>query len=143
MKNLYEIGIIFRGTIICNYYFKDLPGQVKIEPHRDLRGAFISSINSFVSKTFKNNPLEYFESGNFLFAFKVSEIKAKDSPSRTKEAIIIYGIREKKRSPGKIAKEFLKKAESLLNLFIERYRNIDFLTDSYLIKDFEFELLSI
>jgi hypothetical protein len=96
-----------------------------------------------LSKTFKNNPLEYFESGNFLFAFKVSEIKAKDSPSRTKEAIIIYGIREKKRSPGKIAKEFLKKAESLLNLFIERYRNIDFLTDSYLIKDFEFELLSI
>lgn len=77
MKNLYEIGIIFRGTIICNYYFKDLPGQVKIEPYRDLRGAFISSINSFLSKTFKNNPLEYFESGKFYLLLKLVRSKQK------------------------------------------------------------------
>ncbi|MFX1393172.1 MAG: hypothetical protein ACFFAH_06300 [Promethearchaeota archaeon] len=143
MKDLYEIGIVFRGTILLNHYFKEIPGKEKKEPHKDLKGSFISAINSFVSKTFNNDDLEYLESGNFIFIFKIGQIKAKDNTSGTMEPIIFYGLVEKNKKPQKQVKLFLNKVNPLLKMFLEKYNNINFTTEFYQIQDFEFELLSI
>ena len=141
MKYIYEIGIVFRGFILINRHFKEIPGKEKSEPHKDLRGPFFSAINSFVSKTYINDTLEYLESGNFLFIFKIGEIKAKDNPS--KEPVIFYGLVKKKGKPEKQVKDFLKKIEPLLELFIKRYNNLDFTNELHLIQDFGFEFLGL
>ena len=141
MKYIYEIGIVFRGFILINRHFKEIPGKRKSEPHKDLRGPFFSAINSFVSKTYINEALEYLESGNFLFIFKIGEIKTKDNPS--KEPLIFYGLVKKKGKTDKQVKSLLKKVEPLLELFLKRYNNLDFTNELYRIQDFEFDLLGL
>ena len=143
MKELYEIGIVFRGAILINHFFKDIPGYTKKESHKDLRGGFISAISSFVSGTYKYNALEYFESGGFLCVFRTSEIKARDNRTNKKEPIIFYGLIEKKKKSEKLVKTFLVKVEPIVELFIKRYTNKNFMTELYQIKDFEFELLGM
>ena len=142
MKDLiYEIGVVLRGAILVNRRFKEIPGKKTIAPHEDLRGSFFSAINLFVSKTYNNDALEYLESGHFLFIFKISEIKAKDYP--TKEPLIFYGLVEKKKNQDKQVKSFLKIVEPLLELFLKRYNNLDFTNELYRIQDFEFELYGL
>ncbi len=141
MKDLYEIGVVLRGTILVNRHFKEIPGKKNIAPHKDLRGSFFSAINLFVSKTYNNDALEYLESGNFLFIFKISEIKTKDNPS--KEPLIFYALVEKKKKQDKQVKYFLKKVEPLIELFLKRYTNLDFTNELYRTVDFEFELYGL
>jgi len=143
LKELYEIGIVFRGAIIVNHFFKDIPGYQKKKPHQDLRGPFISVINSFVSRVYNYEALEYFESGSFLCVFKIGEIKARDNPAKEKEPIIFYGLVEKKKKSKKLVKTFLIRVEPLVELFIKRYSNKDFMNELYQMKDFEFELLGM
>ena len=132
---------MFRGTTLVNRYLKQIPGKKNIAPHKDLRGSFFSAINLFVSKTYTDDALEYLESGNFLFIFKISEIKTKDNPS--KEPLIFYGLIEKKKKQDKQVKYFLKKVEPLIELFLKRYTNLDFTNELYRTVDFEFELYGI
>jgi hypothetical protein len=142
LKNLiYEIGVVLRGAILVNRRFKENPGKKNIALHKDLRGSFFSAINLFVSKTYTDDALEYLESGNFLFIFKISEIKTKDNPS--KEPLIFYGLIEKKKKHDKQVKYFLKKVEPLLELFLKRYTNLDFTNELYRTVDFEFELYGL
>ncbi len=98
MKTLYEIGIVFRGFILVNYILKELPEQLerhKKEKNKDLRGAFISAISTFAQSFFKSSSLEYLESDNVLFIFKMSEVRSSDSSM--KEPLIMYGLCEKKK----------------------------------------------
>lgn len=125
MRDLYEVGIIFRGfVIVCNEY-KELPTQKEPKIQRDLRAAFISAISSFAETAFSNNSLEYLESGSFLFIFKMSEIKPNDNVK--KEPIIMYGLTEKKKkNPDKFVQKFLNKLNPIIESFIYRYTNKDF-----------------
>lgn len=132
---------MFRGTTLVNRHLKQIPNKKNIAPHKDLRGSFFSAINLFVSKTYTDDALEYLESGNFLFIFKISEIKTKDNPS--KEPLIFYGLVEKKKKQDKQVKYFLKKVEPLIELFLKRYTNLDFTNELYRTVDFEFELYGI
>ncbi len=127
MKGLLEVGVVFRGFIIVNEHLKDAPGMKKKldDPLSDPRGAFISAIDSFAKQAFSNVPLEYLESGNLLFIFKLGEVKPSDGPS--KEAIIMYGLVEKtKKNTDKLVKSFLNKVKPLLDAFITIYNNKDF-----------------
>ncbi|MFX0009912.1 MAG: hypothetical protein ACFE9R_06335, partial [Candidatus Hermodarchaeota archaeon] len=68
MKELYEIGIVFRGFILVNYEFKKLDkDDSPSKANKDLRGSFISAINTFAKNAFNNLSLEYLESSNILF----------------------------------------------------------------------------
>ena len=123
MREIYEIGIIFRGFVIASNEFKELPSQSKIK--KDLRAAFISAISSFAEAAFSNNSLEYLESGNILFIFKMSEVKPYDNVK--KEPIIMYGLTEKKKkNPDKFVQKFLNKLNPIIESFIYRYSNKDF-----------------
>ncbi len=94
-------------------------------PERDLRGAFVSAISSFVETAFSNTSLEYLESGSVLFIFKMSEVKSSDSNSI--EPIILYGLVEKpKKKPEKLVKRFFEVATPILELFIQKYDGRDF-----------------
>ncbi len=127
MRELLEIGFVFRGFILINHSFKELPGleKKKVDAHLDPRGSFISAINSFAQTAFENNFLEYLESGNLLFIFKFGEVKSKDST--VNEPIIIYGLVEKtKRNSDKLVKAFLKRAQPILDSFIKTYYDKDF-----------------
>ncbi|TFG26740.1 MAG: hypothetical protein EU532_09065 [Promethearchaeota archaeon] len=125
MKEIYDIGIVFRGFILVNYNFKELPAQKELDSKKDLRGAFISAISSFAETAFTNNNLEYLESGNILFIFKMSDIKSSDTSM--KEPIILYGLVEKKKkNPDKIVKKFLTKGQLVLESFIQKYEGCDF-----------------
>ncbi|MHA1659328.1 MAG: hypothetical protein ACTSUT_09420 [Promethearchaeota archaeon] len=128
MKTLYEIGIVFRGFILVNHIFKKLPTQLerhKKEADKDLRGAFISAISTFAQSFFKSSSLEYLESDNVLFIFKMSEVKSSDS--QMKEPIIMYGLSEKKKkNSDKIVKKILEKIEPILELFIQKFNGVDF-----------------
>ncbi|MFX0032864.1 MAG: hypothetical protein ACFE8E_14090 [Candidatus Hodarchaeota archaeon] len=126
MKGLYELGIVFRGFVLVNYSFKNFDGQDDFcEGNRDLRGAFISAIDTFAKNAFNNLSLEYLESNNVLFIFKASEIKTSDY--HEPEPIILYGlIDKKKRDTDKIVKKFIGKFEILLQLFISRFQSKDF-----------------
>ncbi|MFX1298279.1 MAG: hypothetical protein ACFFD2_25925, partial [Promethearchaeota archaeon] len=95
MKELYDVGIVFRGFVLVNNVFRELPTEKETEAKRDLRGAFISAISSFAESAFTNNHLEYLESGNFLFIFKMGEVKSNDNTLN--EPIILYGLTEKKK----------------------------------------------
>jgi hypothetical protein len=79
LKEIYELGIVFRGFVLINHIFRTLPIQKEMKSEKDLRGAFISAINTFVQTAFNNNSLEYLESGSILFIFKLSEIHSNDS----------------------------------------------------------------
>lgn len=122
MKEIYEVGIVFRGFVISHAKFKELPAQS--DTNKDLRGAFISAITTFAENFFANTSLEYLESGGFLFIFKIEKIQASDSPM--KEPIIMYGLIEKKKKAEKIVKKFLEKATPIFQHFIRTYNNEDF-----------------
>ncbi len=125
MKELYEIGIVFRGFIMVNYEFKKIEKKDKLSNiNMDLRGGFISAINIFVKSAFNNLSLEYLESGNILFIFRALEIQAENCEA--KEPVILYGlIDKKKKDTNKFVKKFLEKIDPLLNLFVTRYNNKD------------------
>ncbi|MFW9968784.1 MAG: hypothetical protein ACFFDF_01205 [Candidatus Odinarchaeota archaeon] len=125
MKELYELGFVFRGFILVNYILKEMPIQKESEINKNLRGAFISAINTFVDTAFNKNSIEYLESGNILFIFKISEIKSTDN--YIKEPIILYGLVDKsKKKSDKLVKKFFEKIEPVLQLFIQKYNEVDF-----------------
>ncbi len=126
LKELYEIGIVFRGFVLVSVEFRDLPIlQQDTRTNKDLRGAFISAINIFAESAFSNTSLEYLESGHVLFIFKMSEIKPKHGD--IKERVILYGLVEKKKkNPTKIVNRFLEKVEPILNQFAQQYHEADF-----------------
>ncbi|MHA1669906.1 MAG: hypothetical protein ACTSV5_04930 [Promethearchaeota archaeon] len=126
MKELYELGIVFRGFVLVKHLFKVLPeSKGSNDPEKDLRGAFISAINILAKNAFNNISLEYLESKNILFIFKAREIKALDS--NCTETIILYGLTDKKKKdPDKLVKKFLEKSEPIIESFISKYSNKDF-----------------
>ncbi len=126
MKELYEIGFVFRGFVIVHHSFKPLPKLTgkEFQAKKDLRGAFVSAISSFVETAFNNTSLEYLESGDVLFAFKMSKIQSADN--HEKEPIILYGLVEKKKKSDKLVKRFIEKIDPLMLLFIQKYSNKDF-----------------
>lgn len=126
MKELYEIGIVFRGFVLVNHIFKDLNEQkIMKEKDEDLRGAFISAIDSFAKNIFNTLSLEYLEANNVLFIFKASEIKSSDGDG--KEPIILYCLIDKiMKDIDKFVRKFLEKVEIILHVFISRYQNKDF-----------------
>ncbi len=125
MKELYEIGIVFRGFILVSYEFKKIEKRDKVKDvSKDLRGGFISAINTFAKTAFNNLSLEYLESGNILFIFKALEIQAANY--NVAEPVILYGLVDKKRKDtDKFVKKFLEKIDPILNLFVTRYNNKD------------------
>lgn len=126
MKELYEVGIVFRGFILVNHSFSDLPEQKNVKTKKeDLRGAFISAISSFAESAFNNNALEYLESGNILFIFKMAEVQSVDY--NTKEPIILYGlVGKRKKKVEKTVKKFLEKSQLVMESFIYEYNDKDF-----------------
>lgn len=125
MKELYELGFVFRGFVLVNHIFKDLPAQKETEMNKDLRGAFISAINTFVDTAFNKTSLEYLESGNILFIFKLSEVQSVDN--RTKEPIILYGLVDKsKKKSDKLVRKFFERVDPMLQLFVHKYNQADF-----------------
>ncbi len=125
MKELYEIGFVFRGFVLVNQIFKELPVQKESGGNKDLRGAFISAINAFVETAFNKSSLEYLESGNTLFIFKISEVQSEDN--HDKEPIILYGLVDKsKKKSDKLVRKFFEKVDPVLQLFIQQYNGVDF-----------------
>jgi hypothetical protein len=138
MKELVELGIVFRGFILVKHLFKNGLNHQEKDPCKDLRGPFITAINSFAQNAFNNLSLEYLESSNNLFIFKAHEIKAQDSDYP--ELVILYGLTErKKKDPEKTVKKFLEKSEPIIQLFITRYNNKD-LTELSQFEPFEAEI---
>ncbi|MFX1364812.1 MAG: hypothetical protein ACFFCE_15545 [Promethearchaeota archaeon] len=125
MKELYELGFVFRGFVLVNHIFKAVPVQKGSRVNKDLRGAFISAINTFVDQAFNKSSLEYLESGNILFIFKVSEIQSEDN--FMKEPIILYGLVDKaKKKSDKLVRKFFERVDPVLQLFIQKYNLKDF-----------------
>ena len=123
MDQIYEVGIVFRGFVLVNHVIKELPAQTTAV-NKDLRGMFISAITSFVDSCFKNNNLEYLESKDILFVFKIAPITSKDSNSE--EPVVFYGLIEKKKNSDKAVKKFLEKVEPILQSFVAKYNHKDF-----------------
>ncbi|MBY9015240.1 MAG: hypothetical protein KGD68_06065 [Candidatus Lokiarchaeota archaeon] len=125
MKELYEIGIVFRGFILVSYEFKKIEKKDNLSKvNMDFRGGFISAINIFAKNAFNNLSLEYLESGNILFIFKALEMQ--DENCDLKEPVILYGlVDKKKKDTDKFVKKFLEKIDPILNLFITRYSKKD------------------
>jgi len=116
---------VFRGFVLVSHIFRDIPEIKEARLNEDLRGAFIDAINTFAKNAFNNLSLEYLESNNTLFIFKVTEVKTSDCNEF--EPVILYGLAEKKKKdPDKIVKKFLEKVEPILQLFVTRYNNKDF-----------------
>ncbi len=124
MKELFEIGVVFRGFVLVSETFKELPVQPDSKVDKDLRGAFISAITTFVESCFQNNNLEYLESGNVLFIFKIAEVKSKDG--NTKEPLIFYGLVDKKKKSDKLVKTFMERVQPMIEMFVHDYNNKDF-----------------
>ena len=125
MKELYEIGFVFRGFVLVNHIFKKFPVQRGGGVNKDLRGAFISAINTFVDTAFNKTSLEYLESGNTLFIFKLAEVQSGDN--QYKEPIILYGLVDKsKKKSDKLVRKFFEKVDPMLQLFIQKYNGVDF-----------------
>ncbi|MGV9173840.1 MAG: hypothetical protein ACOC35_14930, partial [Promethearchaeia archaeon] len=71
---LLEIGFIVRGFVLCSAKFREHPAldQNNKAVTKNLRGAFISAINSFAESYFSSdNELEYLESEEIVCIFKV------------------------------------------------------------------------
>jgi hypothetical protein len=125
LKELYELGFVFRGFVLVNHVLKEVPVQKESGIKGDLRGAFISAINTFVDTAFNKNSIEYLESGNILFIFKLSEVQSNDA--RVKEPIILYGLVDKsKKKSDKLVRKFMERIAPILQLFIQRYNKADF-----------------
>lgn len=137
MKDLYEVGFVFRGFVLVKYKFRQIPKPNEKETDEDLRGAFISAINTFAQKAFINSSLEYLEMKDLLFVFKIDEIRAGDS--HKKEPIILYGLVESQRKPDKYVDKFLEKIEPIMQYFITSYQDADF-TELNKFEPFENEL---
>lgn len=125
MKELYEIGFVFRGFVLVNHTFKDLPVQKEHGVTKDLRGAFISAINAFTETAFNKSSLEYLESGNILFIFKIAEIQSEDN--NVKEPLILYGLVDKsKKKSDKLVNKFFDRVNPVLQLFIQSFSGANF-----------------
>ena len=91
MKELYEIGIVFRGFILVSCEFKKIEKKDNLSNvSLDLRGGFISAITIFAKNAFNNLSLEYLESGKILFIFKALEMQAANC--NLKEPVVFYGF---------------------------------------------------
>ncbi|MFO8020770.1 MAG: hypothetical protein R6U96_19260 [Promethearchaeia archaeon] len=126
-ENIIEIGVIFRGFILFKHSFEKLDKYKEKSSKKTLRGAFIEAMNKFAQKCFsKDSNLEYLESGDILFIFKYAS--AEPSDSKSKEDIIFYGLvnREKQKYTEKLVEDFLEKAETVLEKFLEKYNGADF-----------------
>jgi hypothetical protein len=125
LKELYEIGFVFRGFVLLTHQFKNLPEEKELGANKDLRGAFISAINAFADTAFNKSSIEYLESGNILFIFKMAEIQSEDND--IKEALILYGLVDKsKKKSDKLVRKFFEKVEPILELFIQRFAGKNF-----------------
>lgn len=125
MKELYELGFVFRGFVLVKHIFKDLPVKKEHGVTQDLRGAFISAINAFADTAFNRSSLEYLESGNILFIFKIAEIQSQDN--RMKESLILYGLVDKsKKKSDKLVRKFFEKVDPILQLFLQKFRKANF-----------------
>lgn len=124
MRDLFEVGIVFRGFILTKYKFKSLEDKNKDKTDKDLRGAFISAITSFADKAFLNTALEYLEMDKYLCIFKIKSIKPK--MSNNKEPLIMYGITESKRYPDRYVEKFFEKITPIIEQFTLKYQNADF-----------------
>jgi len=108
-----------------NHVLKELAVQKESGINKDLRGAFISAINTFVDTAFNKNSIEYLESGNILFIFKIAEIQSEDN--RVKEPLILYGLVDKsKKKSDRLVRKFFERVNPILQLFIQKYDNADF-----------------
>jgi len=125
LKELYEIGFVFRGFVLLSKTFKESPAQKEHNISKDLRGAFISAINAFADTAFNSNSIEYLESGNILFIFKMAEVQSEDN--FTQESLILYGLVDKsKKKSDKLVKKFFGKVDPMLQLFIQKYNGANF-----------------
>ncbi|MFX0030444.1 MAG: hypothetical protein ACFE8B_14625 [Candidatus Hermodarchaeota archaeon] len=125
MKELYELGIVFRGFVLVNHTFKELPVQKEHGVTKDLRGAFISAINAFTETAFNKSSLEYLESGNILFIFKIALIQSEDN--NVKESLILYGLVDKsKKKSDKLVNKFFERVNPILQLFIQKFNGANF-----------------
>ena len=125
MKELYELGFVFRGFVLVNHIFKELPVQKEHGVTKDLRGAFISAINAFTETAFNKSSLEYLESGNILFIFKIALIQSEDN--NVKESLILYGLVDKsKKKSDKLVNKFFERVNPVLQLFIQKFEGANF-----------------
>jgi hypothetical protein len=125
LKELYEIGFVFRGFVLINHVFKDLPIQKEHGITKDLRGAFISAINAFSETAFNKSSLEYLESGNILFIFKLAEIQSEDN--NVQEPLILYGLVDKsKKKSDKLVNKFFNRVNPVLQLFVQKFNGANF-----------------
>jgi hypothetical protein len=125
LKELYELGFVFRGFVLVNHIFKDLPIQQEKGVTKDLRGAFISAINAFSETAFNKSSLEYLESGNILFIFKLADIQSGDN--NEKEPLILYGLVDKsKKKSDKLVNKFFDRVNPVLQLFIQKFNGANF-----------------
>lgn len=93
--------------------------------NKDLRGAFISAINAFVETAFHKSSLEYLESGNILFIFKIAEVQSGDN--NMKESLILYGLVDKsKKKSDKLVNKFFERVNPVLQLFIQKFNGANF-----------------
>jgi len=139
MKELYEIGIVFRGFILVSCEFKKIEKKDNLSNvSLDLRGGFISAITLFAKNAFNNLSLEYLESGKILFIFKALEMQAANC--NLKEPVVLYGlVDKKKKDTDKFVRKFLEKIDPILTLFVTRYSNKD-LTELNQFKPFQNEI---
>lgn len=125
MKELYELGFVFRGFVLVRHNFKDLPDEKELGVNKDLRGAFISAINAFADTAFNKSSIEYLESGNILFIFRMAE--AQSSDNIVKEALILYGLVDKsKKKSDKLVRKFFEKVDPILQLFVQKFNGTNF-----------------
>ncbi|MFX1281291.1 MAG: hypothetical protein ACFFA3_18210 [Promethearchaeota archaeon] len=140
MKELYEIGFVFRGFVLVNHIFKRLPVQKEHGVTKDLRGAFISAINAFTETAFNKSSLEYLESGNILFIFKIAEIQSEDNV--VKEPLILYGLVDKsKRKSDKLVNKFFDRVNPVLQLFVQSFSGANF-SELNQFEDFEEKVIA-
>jgi len=110
---------------MVNHVFKDLPTQKDHGVTKDLRGAFISAINAFTETAFNNSSLEYLESGNILFIFKLADIQSGDN--NVKEPLILFGLVDKsKKKSDKLVNKFFDRVNPILQLFIQKFNGANF-----------------
>ncbi|MHA2038096.1 MAG: hypothetical protein ACW972_05180 [Promethearchaeota archaeon] len=125
MKELYELGFVFRGFVLVSYNFKNFKDDKELGVNKDLRGAFISAINAFADTAFNKSSIEYLESGNILFIFKMAEIQSSDN--KFKESLILYGLVDKsKKKSDKLVRKFFERVEPILQLFVQKFNGANF-----------------
>jgi hypothetical protein len=125
LKELYELGFVFRGFVLVSYNFKNFKDDKELGVNKDLRGAFISAINAFADTAFNKSSIEYLESGNILFIFKMAEIQSSDN--KFKESLILYGLVDKsKKKSDKLVRKFFERVEPILQLFVQKFNGANF-----------------